>query len=391
MLGRWTCRLNPRLRVRNWPPTAQWRQSSTFVPGRILRGDDLGPTRTEGHRTFRERKDEQAKALPLPPLLDPVALEDRHKWQRPKDRPKHAEFTPFQKKLCEIPFARVLASPVRQCRLTTILLPSDLLMAVYPRPHPETNDPWLLPVSLVSEQSHLGPPLYFVGHRHVATQLGKKKTWEKVLPLRMVAKLSGLNLKNMIWREDMPDLILQAMRNKVSKKLSSIFIIRDRLIPVASPRAEDIEHVDDVSCVLLFGSLRTRADEYHEKLIQIQQELEKWATYTLKHFAAKIDPHASPDVTHHSPNWYAEPLVPRLQPRLKFPELSNPTTIWRGRKVALYSLTDLLGEKKAQELVKGNGSKYGDAKCVAITRSKHHAPAEISLMQLQAYVARPAP
>jgi hypothetical protein len=72
---------------------------STVTHARILRGDDLGPTRDDTHQTFRVRKDGKSKELPLPPLLDPVILEKRSKWENTKDEPKAADFTPFQKKL----------------------------------------------------------------------------------------------------------------------------------------------------------------------------------------------------------------------------------------------------------------------------------------------------
>ncbi|KAI8939674.1 hypothetical protein NX059_003432 [Plenodomus lindquistii] len=393
MLGRWAHCLHPRARARTARQSlpAQWRQSSTHIPGRVLRGDDLGPTRKQGHQTFRARKDDKEKALPLPPLLDPVVLEGRHRWEQPKAQPKHADFTPFQRKLWENPFAHALASPVRQCRLTSILLPNDFFIALHARPHPTTNDPWLLPVSLVSQEKHLGPPFYFINRQKAVAQLSKKKGWEKVLSPRTVEKFSGLNLKNMVWREDMPDFVLQTMRNKILKKLSWNFNFRGRLVPVQSPRSEDIEHIDDVSCILIFRTLRTRADKSQQELINVQKELEKWANYSIKNFAAILDPHASPDVTHHSPSWYNEPLVPRLQPRLQYPELEFPTASWRGRKVALYSLADMLGEEKAQELIRGSNSKYADAKCVIIKRARHNVPVEMLLMQVHAYIAQCAP
>jgi hypothetical protein len=89
---------------------AQCRHSSTHVPGRILRGDDLGPTREDTHQTFRVRKDETAKDLPLSPLLDPVILENRSRFEQTKERPRVAEFTPFQKKLWENPFGMQCAA-----------------------------------------------------------------------------------------------------------------------------------------------------------------------------------------------------------------------------------------------------------------------------------------
>jgi hypothetical protein len=179
------------------------------------------------------------------------------------------------------------------------------------------------------------------------------------------------------------------MQRQVVKKLKWSTGFRGRLTPVASPRKEDIEQVDDVSCVLIFRSLRTRANEFDDRAKDLASEMDKWSSYVAKNYTDKLDPHAAPHVTHKSPSWYSEPLVPRLQPRAQFPELDFNTTIWRGRKVAVYSLTDLLGEDKAQELIQG--SAYAEEKCVVVKRARHNVPMEILLMRLQAYLARPGP
>jgi hypothetical protein len=205
----------------------------------------------------------------------------------------------------------------------------------------------------------------------------------------MTEKFGGHNLKRMVWREDMPDFVLDIMRKRVGSKLSWNFGFRGRLIPVASPRTEDTESIEDVSSVLMFRSLRTRADNVQKEIGENMAELEKWSAYFGRSFEAKLDPHATLGVTHISPHWYTGPVVARLQPRLQFPELEFHTTIWRGRKVAVYSLVDLLGEEKAQELVKG--SKYADERCVVMKRARHNVSVEILLMQLQAYIARPGP
>jgi hypothetical protein len=206
---------------------------------------------------------------------------------------------------------------------------------------------------------------------------------------RMAEKLSS-SLKKMVWREDLPDLILDLMQKQVVKKLSWNFGFRGRLIPVASPRIEDIEDVDDVSCVLFFGTLRTRADDIQDHVTEIIAEMDKWSSYVAKSFAEKLDPHANPEVTHKSPPWYVEPLVPRLQVRLRYPELEFKSTIWRGRKkIAVYSLTDLLGADKMWHLIEG--SQYGGERCVVIKQARHNVPVELLLMRLQAYIARPGP
>lgn len=285
--------------------------------------------------------------------------------------------------------AHALASPVRQCRATLISLPVAFLTSLHARPHPTTQDPWLLPVSLTTDKKHLGPPYRFIGLQFVATQLGKKKAWEKGVYHRMEAKLGSRNIKKMVWREDLPELILDLMQKQLVKKLSWNFGYAGRLIPVASPRSEHIEHVDDVSCVLIFTSLRTRADHVQERSSEHLFEMDKWSAYVAKSFEDKLDPHRSSRVTHNAPSWYMEPLVPRLQPRARFPELEFKSATWRGKKVALYSLADMLGEEKAQQLIKR--SKYERERCVVMKNGRHNVPVELLLMRLQAYIAQPGP
>jgi hypothetical protein len=285
--------------------------------------------------------------------------------------------------------AHALASPVRQCRATLISLPVAFLTSLHPRPHPTTQDPWLLPVSLTTDKKHLGPPYRFLGRHLVTAYLGKKKAWEKGLNARLSEKLGAHNLKNMVWREDMPDFILEMLCKRLSNRLNWYFGFRGRLVPVSSPQTEDIEDVEDVSSVLIFRSLRTRADDIKVQTDGNKTELEKWSSYFAKSFASKLDPHAAPGVTHISPHWYSGPIVPRMQPRAHFPELDFHTTIWRGKKVAVYSLSDLLGEDMTQVLVEG--SKYADKKCVVLKSGRHNVPIEILLMQVQAYIAQPGP
>ncbi|KAF1843756.1 sister chromatid cohesion protein Eso1 [Cucurbitaria berberidis CBS 394.84] len=370
MPGKWTHRLDSCWSLARRSSQVLYRRSSTHVPGRILRGDSLGPVRDDAHQTFRVRKDGTAKELPLPPSLDPIVLEKRSSWEQAKRQPKFADFTPFQKKLWENPFAHSLASPLRQCRATLISLPVAFLTSLHARPHPTTSDPWLLPVSLTTDKKHLGPPHRFLGRQLVAAQQGKKKAWEKSLHIRLIEKLGSNSTRRMVWREDMAEFVLDMMRKRLVTKLSWNFGFRGRLTPVSSPRTEDIENIEDVSCVLLFGSLRTRADGLQDRADQIKVELEKWSNYFSKSLTTKLDPHASSEVTHTSPVWYTEPLVPRLQPRLQYPELEFKSTIWCGRKVAVYSLTDLLGEEKAKALIKG--SKYDGEKCVVLKRARHN-------------------
>lgn len=69
-----------------------------------LMSDDLSRTRKDAHQTLRVRKDSKERDLPLPPILDPIAIERRNKWENTKAQPVAADFTDFQKKLQANPY-----------------------------------------------------------------------------------------------------------------------------------------------------------------------------------------------------------------------------------------------------------------------------------------------
>jgi hypothetical protein len=272
-----------------------------------------------------------------------------------------------------------------------ISLPVALLTSLHPRPHPTTEDPWLVPLSLTTDETQLGPPFRFICRKPAVQQLSIKKAWEKLIDPRMIRKLGSDNTKRMVWREDMADLIRDLMRKRLADKLRWNFGLRGRLVPTDSPRTEDLENVKvrEVSCVLAFDTLRTRADDIQDRCDEIAIELEKWSGYFSSYYGDRFDPHKLPSTTHRSPSWYTQPLISQIQPRIRFPELEFKTTIWRGKKVAVYSLFDLLGDVTAQQLIEG--SEYEGQKYVIIPSAKHNVPVEILLMQLQAYLARPKP
>ncbi|KAF2641496.1 hypothetical protein P280DRAFT_542799 [Massarina eburnea CBS 473.64] len=350
-----------------------------------LLGDDLGPIQRneDQHKSFRVRQD--GSSLPLPPSLDPVVVSERSRWEQLKEKPNVANFTPFQKKLWENPYAHILASPPRQCRATNSLQPSALQTSLHPRPHPSTKTPWLLPVSLTTPTHHLGPPFRFLSHKFVAAHLGKKKAWKSGLYFRIYEKIGSKATHEIIWREDMPELILGLLRERLLGKLKWWFSKRGQLVGCISPWHEHIESIDHVSSILSLKSLRTHADDLKDAAASIAASSDKWVSYTAKGLPDLFDPHSKPNVTHRAPSWYQEPLLPRLQPRLQYPPLEFKTTVWRGQKVAVYSLVDLLGEEKTKELVEG--SMYEGESCLVVRSGRHNVKIEMLLMELQCYTA----
>lgn len=187
----------------------------------------------------------------------------------------------------------------------------------------------------------------------------------------------------------MPELILSLLRKKLLDKLKWYFRRKGHLVPCQSPRREDVEALEGVSCVIYFGTLKTRADELQTQTKQIANEVEDLAKGYAESLKARLDPHKAQHVTHHPPTWWKGPLVPHLQYRARFPLLEFKTTDWRGSKVAVYSLYDLLGEDGLGELLKG--SNFENKRCVVIRRGRHNVPVELLFMQLQAFLAVPGP
>jgi hypothetical protein len=285
--------------------------------------------------------------------------------------------------------AHALASPCRQCVITGITLPEKLLITLHPRPHPETGDLWLLPVSLTTKDKHLGTPYRFVNRRLLVEQLHFKGRWKAGLYHRLATKL-GKKVDKIVWREDMPELILTLLRKKLVEKLRWFFNGSLSFVPCASPRAQDIEHVEDVTCVLYFGTLKTHADEIQAQANAILTEATDIAKYYTTKYLEQLDPHKAKGVTHNPPGWWKGPVVPRLQPRVMFPPLEFRTTVWRGQHVAVYSLYDLLGEEKLQELLKG--SLYEKERCLVVRRARNKVmPVTLLLAQLQSYLANTGP
>jgi hypothetical protein len=196
-------------------------------------------------------------------------------------------------------------------------------------------------------------------------------------------------MSKMVWREDMPELVLKLLRKKLIGKLRWFFQNSGRLVRVDSARTENIDPVEDVSCVLYLGSLKTKADEVQAQAEEILHTTDNLAQKFADGLQKHLDPHLSKAVTHRAPAWWRGPLVPHLQSRVKFPPLEFKTTEWRDSKVPVYSLMDLLGEEGLSELIKD--SKYEGERCLIMKRGRHNVPVELLLMQLQAYLVNPGP
>ncbi|RMY96440.1 hypothetical protein D0864_05139 [Hortaea werneckii] len=192
-----------------------------------------------GTRTFRERQHGN-DALPLPPVLDPIAVEAKTRHTRPKTYQHEQEKTGFQRELEANPFANALATPVRQCAFTQALLPSHFLipMVAHITPPPEEDDSGKRQASTI----HLSPDIgldvprelrspsrsYVIADREVFKTLSSRKKWPSIASERM-KKWVGLKLgrngqtlkvnREWTWDEKVDEVILEKLRGNVVVKM----------------------------------------------------------------------------------------------------------------------------------------------------------------------------
>ncbi|KAI1451856.1 hypothetical protein F4805DRAFT_69588 [Annulohypoxylon moriforme] len=90
--------------------------------------------------------------LPLSPIMDPTYWEATRRHQVPKARPGKPQNS-VERQLRANAFAKALATPVRRCVISRVRLPSFFLQDFNIVSHPETGNPWLIPVSLIPDEA----------------------------------------------------------------------------------------------------------------------------------------------------------------------------------------------------------------------------------------------
>lgn len=192
-----------------------------------------------GTRTFRQRQHGN-DALPLPPFLDPIAIEAKTRHTRPKIYQDEQEKTGFQRELEANPFANALATPVRQCAFTQALLPSHFLipMVAHITPPAEENESGKRQASTIhlSPDIHLDVPRelrspsrsYVIADQEVFKTLSSRNKWPLIASERM-KKWVGLKLgrdwqalkvnKEWTWDKRVDEVILEKLRGHVVMKM----------------------------------------------------------------------------------------------------------------------------------------------------------------------------
>ncbi|KAF2481782.1 hypothetical protein BDY17DRAFT_325296 [Neohortaea acidophila] len=167
--------------------------------------------------------------------MDPIVLAAREKYTQPKAVVVQEELTEFQRELAKNPFAQSLASPIRQCSLTRVRLPTHFLqpfstVVSSTRFAPEGDKrPHLLPhPARTRHEAYVstGSSSYVINRRHVLDYLNRKGKWTAAVSFRMQEGYAKVGVKKRakvgdtwVWDREMPERILGDLRAEVVKRL----------------------------------------------------------------------------------------------------------------------------------------------------------------------------
>lgn len=192
----------------------------------------------DGTKMQRERKHGD-RSLPLPPFMDPIAIEARNRYTRPKPREASEAKTHFQKQLERNPYAQALATPIRQCRVTHARLPSHFLIpfvsTVTPSSEGQSNERIKARLQLDIDSAghhHLRSPsrIYVLAQRRILDFLSVRKRWAGLISERMKLWLALKTARqpsqmkessDWIWDAGIVEKVLEMLRKDAAQALGA--------------------------------------------------------------------------------------------------------------------------------------------------------------------------
>ncbi|KAI0595318.1 hypothetical protein F4775DRAFT_377516 [Biscogniauxia sp. FL1348] len=278
-------------------------------------------------QTEKTVKTAGGRKLPLSPVMDPSYWEAKQRHQQKKAEPRRPR-NEMERMVSRNPFAKALATSIRQCTATRVRLPKFFLQEFKLLSHPETEQPWWVPRSLApgqppphlaqkeycnsnkldgkeydpswdednspaAKQPDKGDRLVYAPSAHVLARKDlissfnvKKSGFEnhqKKLYGPLTSPYKHLQRKA-IWREDMDDFMLDLMRDdicgfirhlaKVSFYMGPKRITERHIVPFTN---WDTLKVSIQGAVLWFGKSEEAVDPHGA-----QEQPGPFATYDVK-------------------------------------------------------------------------------------------------------------
>jgi hypothetical protein len=148
------------------------------------------------------------------------------------------------------------------CSLTQLRLPSFFLEAFQLKKHPQTKDLWWQPTKAIPNKfgrpkafERVGPSAYVLGREEVVQEMtnGKKvKNYRGSLSSKIrMREAPDFKSAKWVWRDDMPEFVLQHRRLKVAEQLEKLSRRPSYVVGVESlPEASSMQ---DVGAILYLG------------------------------------------------------------------------------------------------------------------------------------------
>ncbi|TLD20114.1 hypothetical protein E2P81_ATG09184 [Venturia nashicola] len=329
--------------------------------------------------------------------MDPVKIEQRNRHRKTKlPPPKNADLTPFQKALVNNPYARALATDIRQCKITTAHLPSFFQIPFEVLPH---NDQFcLVPTRLFADVTpnvsykKTGSSGFVQGRQSVLKNVLEEKNQfvftsqtqredmgqaKKNMGKDELRRLKKKRKQGVRWRGDMDEFVLGLLQSAVVRSLRwGLQHPKAGLVAPCDGGALDVESMDGVACFLYLETLKSYLDlegkvDKHVSLAQ-----------TLSEMVNKIETNIR--VYNDLDNNGLRRKPPAMRSDLCNPPARYPSAPYRGRIIPVYSLMDLVGEEKMRSLLKD--TTFEDARAIVVKEGNLTTNAQMALLRLQEYI-----
>ncbi|GAB7351339.1 hypothetical protein MBLNU459_g2028t1 [Dothideomycetes sp. NU459] len=192
--------------------------------------------------------------------MSAAAYGSKPSYKLPKSKQKLGDLTDFQKALSANPYARALASPVRQCAVTAAKLPSAFLLPFVTEFRPQQlsknaakdekkDGVRLIPHLLPREgTSSVGPGVYLVNSMALLSRLSKKGGWHRLASREMGDKYKIRDKKDWVWDSATDQQVLRVLRNQILTKLKWGFKMPNAMLVRPLGTSPSPRHV---ACVLI--------------------------------------------------------------------------------------------------------------------------------------------
>ncbi len=351
----------------------------------------------------------QLATLPQSPLIlkPPNFWNEKAYSEKP---PPSGDLTPFQKKLTRNAYAHALASPLRTCTITKIMLPRDLMLALEDIENPVDGKKWYMPrsltlpvksskiriaqqqlgayaqpldsdeISIEASVDELTNHITRIGQRHyvllrkdLVTGLGTKGSryfggWNSFHLIGASRGMKGTQQAGMHnWRGDMDTFVLKLLRRRVVEIIAKAVYGEPGFVHYC-PSWDEVIREKQMGCVLWLG---------HEPASNPTKSVEDVEVETQK---------AGRDMKTLHQKWREEDALPDIPGPGHYATITN-TPFWE-QKLPVHNALRLLGPEFIAE-IRARGPKCENRELMVIKSKQETLKLRMLLWNLEHYLLDP--